>query len=523
MTSTGNQILDQTIRNIARAKAAQEAQDRKQSGESKRAAARSKSKGGGGRSRGALRSAGKSKGGRGIVVKSNKSGRGFAGVVQYATDPAKTPQYIGVNDGLAAMISAASQRPDIKNPVGHITLSLPPSTGRIEPSKWEQLVTELRSQIGLNDSFPTMVVRHEDTDHDHVHLIFSRVSIDSKVHDQSNIGLRCMSAERVLEHRFDLPLVPTSRAAASLKKGEIEKALRTGQMPARIEIQRSLDSALLDRPSLSIFIERLQIAGITATPNIAESGKMSGFSFSRDGVAFKASQIGKQYGWQSLSERLSEDFIHEQTRSNRAAPEHSESASQRSQDNARTVEQLARIDHKHSAPAIDRTGGAPAKTPAKATAKPGQRPSTAGAPSGFAKSETLDIGMRGWVDGIANRILVKPLPVASKAAGNGFEAYTDSRGRVVAIKLGNGWAIPETKQLTADQIAGLLETLEAGQTIEIEGNPLLVGKVRAIAEQRGLCAPSSSPDDAPERPNEGAIEWGEVQAVDLESSQPAPF
>ncbi|POE07373.1 relaxase, partial [Pectobacterium odoriferum] len=43
---------------------------------------------------------------------------------------------------------------------------------------------------------------------------------------------------------------------------------------------------------------------ITVVPNIASTGKMNGFSFEYQGIAFKASQLGKGYSWSALQNRL---------------------------------------------------------------------------------------------------------------------------------------------------------------------------------------------------------------------------
>ncbi|MEI3781763.1 relaxase, partial [Pectobacterium brasiliense] len=43
---------------------------------------------------------------------------------------------------------------------------------------------------------------------------------------------------------------------------------------------------------------------IRVVPNIASTGKMNGFSFEYQGIAFKASQLGKGYSWSALQHRL---------------------------------------------------------------------------------------------------------------------------------------------------------------------------------------------------------------------------
>src|SRR5690606_29736898 len=74
--------------------------------------------------------------------------------------------------------------------------------------------------------------------------------------------------------------------------------------PPRQKLQRIIDEAKADRPSAIQFAERLEAAGVTAVANLASTGKLNGFSFELDGIAFKGSQLGKAYGWGQLSKEV---------------------------------------------------------------------------------------------------------------------------------------------------------------------------------------------------------------------------
>lgn len=251
------------------------------------------------------------RGGRGIVVKSLKNGGSFKDVLNYADDPAKSAKFVAGNcpdskSALRTMLAASRLRPDIKNPVGHITLSLPPCVGKDE-KRFGEFVEELRSQIGLDESFPFIAIQHFDQAHPHAHLVFSRLSLAGVCHDQRNIGLRCAAAEQHIEQKFNLHIVPRAEfrnTNTNLKKAEIEKSLRLKKLPERLQIQRALDVALEDRPTVQQFVQRLQAAGIVVKANVASTGKMNGFSFQFEGLAFGASKIGKQYSWKSLQEKI---------------------------------------------------------------------------------------------------------------------------------------------------------------------------------------------------------------------------
>ncbi|MFA6121070.1 MAG: relaxase/mobilization nuclease domain-containing protein [Sideroxydans sp.] len=247
--------------------------------------------------------------GRGIVIKGFKNGVSFSQRVAYARDAKKGGELIFTNcppSGIArTMRIAASSRPDIRQSVAHLSMSLPPNVAAKGRDEWQQIVESLLDEIGLDDGFPYMCARHNNTQHDHVHVVFSRVSMDGRVHDQANLGLRLQAAEVIIEDKFGLQLFSRNELSPTTTKNEIEMGLRTGKVPPRIEIKNALEAALIDKPTIEQLVERLALAGVNTRINqSATTGKISGFSFEYEGIPFAASKIGKEYGWQHLKERI---------------------------------------------------------------------------------------------------------------------------------------------------------------------------------------------------------------------------
>ncbi|XJK15314.1 relaxase, partial (plasmid) [Escherichia coli] len=87
-------------------------------------------------------------------------------------------------------------------------------------------------------------------------------------------------------------------------KNEIEMALRTGEKPARLVLQASLQAAMTGKPDLETFVERLQAVGIEPRFNVASTGNVAGVSFSVGDVAFKGSQLGKKYSWNTIKNKV---------------------------------------------------------------------------------------------------------------------------------------------------------------------------------------------------------------------------
>lgn len=92
-------------------------------------------------------------------------------------------------------------------------------------------------------------------------------------------------------------------------RNELMMAERTTTPCPRSTLQSLIDNALTGRPDLLTFITMLEKEGVNCKPNIASTGKMNGFSFQYQGIAFKASQLGKKYSWSSLQTLI--DFVPE--------------------------------------------------------------------------------------------------------------------------------------------------------------------------------------------------------------------
>lgn len=246
-------------------------------------------------------------------------GQGFRGALNYILDEGhkatgeKKPEVLAGNvDGrdartLAAEFAAVRQlRPDIARPVWHCSLSLPEGE-RLTPEQWRVVVGDYLQEMGFSDKTPFVAVRHRDTAHDHVHIVASRVDLDGQVWGGQWEARRAIAACKTLERRHGLTMTPGLGEARAERKAptsaETRRAERTGTQAPRIRLRGMIDAALCDRPDVETFAARLTAQGVEVRANVARTGRMSGFSFALDGVAFKGSDLGKAYSWQGLQAR----------------------------------------------------------------------------------------------------------------------------------------------------------------------------------------------------------------------------
>ncbi|MBA0205003.1 relaxase/mobilization nuclease domain-containing protein [Pectobacterium aroidearum] len=257
-----------------------------------------------------------------------RRGKNFAGVVLYALKPAShhknDPVVIGGNmmgdaerDLIAEFNTTKTLRPDVVKPVWHNSLRLPKNEA-LTNAQWVAIADDYMKRMGFAETHLRCYILHDDADGQHIHIIASRVSLYAgKLYLGKNENLISTRIIQQLERDYSLtrtkgPELVVSPSLASpypkskRKKSRNEEMLekRTGETCPKTIIQESLEALLSRRLSTTEFVTQLVARNIMAVPNIASTGKMNGFSFEYNGIAFKASQLGKGYSWSALQHRL---------------------------------------------------------------------------------------------------------------------------------------------------------------------------------------------------------------------------
>ncbi|WP_052014746.1 relaxase/mobilization nuclease domain-containing protein, partial [Pseudomonas fluorescens] len=254
-------------------------------------------------------------------------GSGFAGTVAYGffgdkKDPRDLEgEVIGGNmsgddpESLAAEFAASrAVRPDVAKPVWHNSLRLP--TGdELSREKWVEIGDEYMKRMGFSDHHQRVYILHDDPEGQHIHIIASRIGLDGELFLGRNENFKSTKIISELEGKYGLR--PTDAptydekgrvvmpSKSKLSKSEIEKAVRTETEPPRKQLQKLVDQAMHGKPSVTQFVERLQVAGVDVQPAIASTGRLNGFSFGLQGsdVYFSGSKLGDSYKLSSLQKR----------------------------------------------------------------------------------------------------------------------------------------------------------------------------------------------------------------------------
>lgn len=240
-------------------------------------------------------------------------GRSFRGVLNYLFGKEGAKQIGGNMEGrnpreLAAEFRFSRQlNPKVSRAVYHASLSLPHKES-LDDETWHEIAQKYLQEMGF-DMNQYMVVRHVDREHDHAHIVASRIRLDGTTVSDSWDYRRSEAVIRKLEQEYNLQSVQPSweKDSRSPTTGERRQLARTGEESVRVKLQRSLDQATHDHPTMPELIERClrpasptQEQGVNVRVGYTRTGKVKGISYQLDGVAFSGTHLGKAYTFPGL-------------------------------------------------------------------------------------------------------------------------------------------------------------------------------------------------------------------------------
>ena len=151
------------------------------------------------------------------------------------------------------------------------------------------------------DNHQWVAVTHKDTDNRHIHIIANRISLYGEVYDTTFVSNRAARVAEEISREKGLTIAKEVKAE---RKHQKVKANPTRE-EAKKELQR-ICYTLLDKykgtgiTGNSMFLYELNKNGITIERVKNKQGKVYGLKFSYRGQSFKASEIGREFGYRSL-------------------------------------------------------------------------------------------------------------------------------------------------------------------------------------------------------------------------------
>ena len=159
-------------------------------------------------------------------------------------------------------------------------------------------------QMGL-DNHQWVAVTHKDTDNRHIHIIANRISLYGEVYDTTFVSNKAAKVAEEISREKNLTIAKEVKAE---RKHQKAKANPTREQTKK-EVQQ-ICYALLDKykgggiSGHSMFLYELNKNNITIERMKNKQGKVYGLKFSFGGQSFKASEIGREFGYRSLQKNF---------------------------------------------------------------------------------------------------------------------------------------------------------------------------------------------------------------------------
>ena len=180
----------------------------------------------------------------------------------------------------------------------------PQDEKKLPVSELMRIVHLFAKRMGL-DNHQWVAVTHKDTDNMHIHIIANRINLYGEVYDTTFVSNR---AARVAEE------ISREKGLTIAKKVKAErKYQKTKASPARDQTKQQVQNicyALLEKykgtgiTGHSMFLYDLSKSGITIERMKNKQGKVYGLKFSFGGQSFKASEVGREFGYRSLQKNF---------------------------------------------------------------------------------------------------------------------------------------------------------------------------------------------------------------------------
>ena len=155
------------------------------------------------------------------------------------------------------------------------------------------------------DNHQWVAVTHKDTDNRHIHIIANRISLYGEVYDTTFVSNRAARVAEEISREKNLTIAKEVKAE---RKHQKAKANPTREQTKK-EVQQ-ICYALLDKykgtgiTGHSMFLYELNKSGIIIERMKNKQGNVYGLKFSYAGQSFKASEIGREFGYHSLQKNF---------------------------------------------------------------------------------------------------------------------------------------------------------------------------------------------------------------------------
>ena len=159
-------------------------------------------------------------------------------------------------------------------------------------------------RMGL-DNHQWVAVTHKDTDNRHIHIIANRISLYGEVYDTTFVSNRAAKVAEEISREKGLTIAKEVKAERKHQKAKTnptrEQTKQQVQKICYALLEKYKDTGITGH---SMFLYELNKNSITIERMKNKQGKVYGLKFSFGGQSFKASEVGREFGYHSLQKNF---------------------------------------------------------------------------------------------------------------------------------------------------------------------------------------------------------------------------
>ena len=229
-----------------------------------------------------------------------KKGSGFKGCVNYVLgkEQAALLHAEGVlveskQDIIRSFCMQTEMNPGLKKPVGHIALSYSVvDAPKLTDEKMVQLAQEYMREMKITDT-QYIIVRHQDREHPHVHIVFNRIDNNGKTISDSNDMSRNEQVCKKLKEKHGLYF---AKGKEQVKQHRLKEPDKT-----KYEIYTAVKNEIGKLRNWQQLKEQLTEKGIGIQFKYkGQTDEIQGVSFSKGEYTFKGSEIDRSFSYSKL-------------------------------------------------------------------------------------------------------------------------------------------------------------------------------------------------------------------------------
>ena len=233
-----------------------------------------------------------------------KKGSGFKGCVNYVLgkEQATLLHAEGVlaeskQDIIRSFCMQTEMNPDLKKPVGHIALSYSAvDAPTLTDKKMIELTQEYMREMKITDT-QYIIVRHQDREHPHIHIVFNRIDNNGKTISDKNDMYRNEQVCKKLKVKHGLYF---ANGKEQVKQHRLKEPDKT-----KYEIYTAVKSEIGKSKNWQQLQHHLAEKGIGIQFKYkGQMDEIQGISFSKGEYTFKGSEIDRSFSFSKLDKYL---------------------------------------------------------------------------------------------------------------------------------------------------------------------------------------------------------------------------